>query len=110
MKHVHGSQYSVLLKCYSSPKRPIDSVKALSKDQWDVFRNQQPNSKGNAEDLGQTGGTLGGLILLDFKTYDKATVITAVCRGIGQWNKINPETDPCIQLIFHKGAQSNLLK
>ena len=53
-------------------------MKALSKDQWDVFRNQQPNSKGNAEDLGQTGGTLGGLILLDFKTYDKATVITAV--------------------------------
>ena len=52
-------------------------MNALSKDQWDVFRNQQPNSKGNAEDLRQTGGTFGGLTLLDFKTYDKATVTMA---------------------------------
>jgi len=37
-----------------------------------------------------------GITLPDVNTYSSlATVITAVCRGIGQWNKINPETDPC---------------
>ena len=38
-----------------------------------------------------------GITLPDDNIYSSlATVITAVCRGIGQWNKINPETDPCI--------------
>lgn len=52
-----------------------------------------------------------GTTLLDYKSYCITIVIMVLCRGVDTWvrsmNKINPEIDPCTQLIFDKDAQNN---
>lgn len=48
-----------------------------------------------------------GITLLDYKSYCITIVIMVLCRGVRSMNKINPEIDPCTQLIFDKDAQNN---
>ena len=43
--HAHGLEQLISLKCLNYPKQSTDSMKSLSKYQWDFHRTETDNSK-----------------------------------------------------------------